>query len=129
LSSPVSFAQVEKFQRTNIIAGLCDGKIVAPFEFKGTTDAVLFESWFEAQLLPNVKRGSVIVMDNASIHRKSVLFDMAEEYRCTLVFLPAYSPDLNPIEFFWGLMKKFLRDFSHKFCSLADALMNIFRFK
>jgi len=50
-----------KFERTNIIAGKCGGKVIAPGEYKGTTDHRLFEAWFGGALLKEAKPGSVIV--------------------------------------------------------------------
>ncbi|MBQ8692812.1 MAG: transposase, partial [Synergistaceae bacterium] len=53
--------------------------------------------------------GTVIIMDNASFHRKKRLHEIAEEYNVKIVFLPPYSPELNPIEHFWiGSRKKSL---------------------
>jgi transposase len=91
-----------KFKRISIVAGKCDGRIIAPMEYGGTTDSALFEHWFEHYLLKAIPTGSVIVMDNATFHRKSVLRSMAEGTGASLLFLPPYSPDLNPIELFWS---------------------------
>ena len=87
-----------KFKRTNIVAAQCCGKIVAPMEYEGTTDHYVFETWFEKALLTVLPTNSVVVMDNATFHRKSVLSDLAQRVKIKVKFLPAYSPDLNPIE-------------------------------
>jgi hypothetical protein len=71
-----------KFKRTNIVSGICQGKWVAPLEYSGTTDCVLFEFWFEQCLLKEVEKGSIIILDNAAFHRKSVLPDLAKKYGC-----------------------------------------------
>ena len=105
------------------------GKSAAPFDYKGTTNSLLFEHWFEKQLLPAISPGSVIVLDNASFHRKSALPDMAAKHGCTVLFLPAYSPDLNPIEKFWANLKNFLRNYMKFYTSLQDAITEFFRFK
>jgi transposase len=69
-------------------------------------------------------------MDNASFHRKSILFDIVEEAGFTLIFIPKYSPDLNNIETeLWANLKNFLRNYLQKFISLSDALIAFFRFK
>jgi len=99
----------KKFKRTNIVAGLCQGKWVAPMEYGGTTDSVLFEYWFASLLLKEVNPGSVIVLDNATFHKKSVLPELAREKGCRTLFLPPYSPDLNSIEKRWAWLKKMLR--------------------
>ena len=84
-------------------------KILAPFQYSGTMDSSLFEVWFSNQLLPALDKGTVIVMDNASFHSKRRLFAAAQNTGCKLLFLPPYSPELNPIEKFWAWLKRFLR--------------------
>lgn len=111
-----------KYKRTNILAGLCGREWVAPLEYGGTTDSVLFEYWFEHCLLKEIKSGSVIVLDNAAFHRKSVLPSLAEAYNCHALFLPPYSPDLNPIEKKWAWLKKRLRKILPEFLSFHDAI-------
>ena len=72
-------------------------------------------------LLPNLAHGMTIVMDNASFHRKTALRQLLIERDredLTLIFLPPYSPDYNPIENCWANLKKFLRNFSFKFRNL-----------
>ena len=88
----------KKFKRTNIVAAKCCNEIIAPMIYDGTTDSVLFEYWFEKMLLKSIPRNSVIVLDNATFHRKKRLQKIAEEAGCEIIFLPPYSPDLNPIE-------------------------------
>ena len=118
-----------KYQRTNIIGGNCNGKILAPFQYDGTTDADLVEGWLETRLLPVIPKGAVIIMDNASPHKKNTLLDIVEEAVSKIIFLPKYSPDLNPIEHFWANMKNHLRNYAKNFESLWQALVDYFRFK
>ena len=98
--------------------------IVAPLAYDGAMDSLLFETWFERCLLPALPKHTVIVMDNASFHRKTKLFPLAEQAGHRLIFLPAYSPELNPIEFFWSWLKRYLRktlpshdSFFHTLCT------------
>jgi hypothetical protein len=86
-----------KFERTNIIAGKCGGKIIAPGEYKQSTDHRLFEVWFRDGLLKEVSPGSFIILDNAAFHRKKVLSAFAQSVGCSVIFLPPYLPDLNYI--------------------------------
>jgi transposase len=116
-----------KFKRTNIITGICEGKWLSPLQYECSTDSVLFEFWFENCLLREVKKGSVIILDNAAFHRKSVLSELAKKYCCEVLFLPPYSPDLNPIEKKWAWLKRMLRDILHDFDSFDDALQTIFQ--
>ena len=117
----------KKFKRTNIVAGICQNKWVAPMEYSGTTDSVLFEFWFEHCLLKEVTLGCVIVLDNASFHKKSVLPDLARQYGCEVLFLPPYSPDLNPIEKKWAWLKRKLRDIVRSHQSFDSATQTIFQ--
>jgi transposase len=115
-----------KYKRTNIVAGICLGKWVAPMEYNTTTDSVLFEFWFENCLLKEVDSGSVIILDNATFHKKSILAELAKSHRCEVLFLPPYSPDLNPIEKKWACLKRTLRDILKGFDSFDDALASAF---
>ena len=115
-----------KFKRTNIVAGICQGKWVAPLEYSGTTDSILFEFWFENCLLKEVHPGSVIILDNATFHKKSVLPNLASRYGCEILFLPPYSPDLNPIEKKWAWLKRKLREILKRHDSFDVAIQNAF---
>ncbi len=88
-------------RRMNVIGGaLQRGTHIVVEQYEHTTDAVFFEQWFSERLLKEVPRGSTIIMDNASFHRKDVLRELIKKTRrkVGLLFLPAYSPDFNPIE-------------------------------
>ena len=86
----------------------------------------LFEFWFML-LLKRVESESVFIMDNARFHRKDVLHKMAEDANCRVLFLPAYSPDLNPIEQTWANLKKFLRNYGSNFELPSDAVYHYFK--
>ena len=116
-----------KFERVNVIAGKCGERIIAPGEYKGNTDHRLFEAWFSGALLKEAKRGSVIVLDNAAFHRKKALRTLAEQAGCSVLFLPPYSPDLNPIEKLWANLKIFLRYYLRYFSSLHLAICTFFQ--
>ena len=115
-----------KFQRTNIVAAKMGDEILAPMQYTGSTNAALFETWFEQVLLPCLPEDTVIVMDNASFHRKKQLFEIVDRFHFTLIFLPPYSPELNPIENFWAWLKKTLAATAHLFPSLDDAIASAF---
>jgi len=115
-----------KFKRTNIVAGICQGQWVAPLEYTGTADSVMFEFWFENCLLKEVNEGTTIILDNATFHKKSVLPNLAKKYNCEVLFLPPYSPDLNPIEKKWAWLKRKLREILFRYESFDEALCALF---
>ena len=96
------------YQRTNIIAGYVDKKSIAPMVFNGSCNTKLFETWVEQFLIKELKAGQVVVMDNAAFHRSQRTKELIESVNCKIIFLPPYSPDLNPIEKFWANMKRCL---------------------
>ena len=113
-----------KLFRTNLVAGLVNGKIIAEKLYRENTSCLLFEDWFKRNLLPQVKKKSVIVLDNATFHRKKVLKSLAKKRKCHVLFLPPYSPDLNPIEKKWSNTKNFLRNYVNTFPTLQEAILN-----
>lgn len=86
-----------------------------------------FEYWFRNILLPELPKGTAIVMDNASFHRKKQLSSIAKECGFCLIFLPPYSPELNPIEKFWSWLKRHLEKILPDFTSFDDALFECFQ--
>ena len=116
-----------KFERCGIAAAKIGREILAPFQYSGTMNHTLFESWFTDQLLPSLDKDTVIVMDNASFHSKKRLLSVAQNAGCKLLFLPPYSPELNPIEKFWAWLKRFLRKILPIASSFDDALFTAFQ--
>ena len=92
--------------RTSIISASRGGKLVSPVTFEGYCDGDMVCGYFAQTLLPSIPRGSAIVLDNAAFHRSPSLQELVESSGCSLMFLPAYSPDLNPIEHVWATLKK-----------------------
>ena len=86
-----------------------------------------FEAWFEKHLLPELSKGDVIILDNASFHRKKRLYEIAELHNVKIIFLPPYSPELNPIEHFWHWLKKTTTDILKKCLNLRAAIFTAFQ--
>lgn len=116
-------------KRTGLVAAQLNGKILAPLQYDGTMDSKLFEYWFEHLLMRELPLCSVVVMDNAAFHRKSKLVPLAQKYGHRLIFLPPYSPELNPIEHFWAWIKKRLRKTLPLFDSFDDAMSECFQLR
>jgi len=87
----------------------------------------LFEQWFSQCLLPALPEHTVIVMDNASFHRKKKLRVLARKAHHTLLFLPPYFPELNPIEHFWSWLKRRLRKVLPSHLSFDNASLIFFK--
>ena len=88
-----------------MIGGLLQGVLISIFLFQTNIDAEIFYHWVVQGLLPKIPVGSVIVMDNASFHKRDDIRHVIEKAGCILEFLPPYSPDLNPIEHQWAKLK------------------------
>lgn len=101
----------KKFTRTSMIAAWLQQKksLIAPYVFQGYTDSKRFNDWLEEQLLPCLRAGQVVVMDNASFHRGKRTKELIESVGCRLLYLPPYSPDFNPIEHIWGILKTYYK--------------------
>lgn len=92
--------QGKRGKRENLVAGRRKKQkdLIAPIIFKGSWNAEGFEHWLSQHLLPSLKIPSVLIMDNAPIHRKNVIRELVESGGHQVLFLPKYSPDLNDIE-------------------------------
>ena len=75
----------------------------------GPTDGEVFEAYVERVLAPTLRAGQVVVMDNLGAHKGGRVRAFIEHRGCELLFLPPYSPDLNPIEEAFSKIKGFLR--------------------
>jgi hypothetical protein len=116
-----------KYKRRSMVAGKCGKKILAPLAYEGTTDSALFEFWFEHVLIPELSAGQIVVLDNATFHRKNKLYRLAEKAGCSVIFLPPYSPDLNPIENFWAWLKRKMKDMLRCCAGFDEALSACFQ--
>jgi transposase len=96
-------------QRISIIGSFNNGDFIAPLLFEGYTNGVVFMTYLEKVLIPVLKKGQVVVMDNAAFHKGSAIRDLIESAGCSLKYLPTYSPDFNPIEHCWNSLKNSFR--------------------
>ena len=112
----------KKAERVNVIGAVCNGKYLGVTCYRHSTDSEFFERWFEEGLLKALPEGYTVIMDNASFHRKEKLRELAKKAKVNVVFLPAYSPDYNPIENSWANMKRYLRDNLHDFRTVELAI-------
>lgn len=113
--------------RESFVAGLLNGKVISPFCFQGVCDTEVFNYWLENLLLPNIGHGYTLVLDNAKFHKSVSTEKLVNKHKCDLLFLPPYSPDLNPIENSWSQIKAIIRKAVSKFKTLADTIDFAFR--
>jgi len=91
------------------VAGLrCDG-LAAPWVIDAPMNRVIFETYVETQLAPILKPGDVVILDNLSSHKSERAEKLVRERGAWMLFLPPYSPDLNPIEMAFSKLKARLR--------------------
>ena len=96
-------------KNTTLIAGLTLSGIQAPFILEGAIDTLAFETYVEHVLAPSLRPGQVVVLDNLSVHKGEWVRQAIEARGCQVLFLPAYSPDLTPIEEAFSKLKAWLR--------------------
>lgn len=91
------------------IAGLRHDRIDAPMLIDGAIDGASFRAWVEQALVPTLRPGDVVVLDNLGVHKGPAIRAAIRRAGAHLLFLPAYSPDLNPIEKVFAKLKHLLR--------------------
>jgi transposase len=97
------------WRTTTMISAIRTGGVVTAMVTEGATDALVFRGFIEHFLVPVLKRGDIVVMDNLPSHKVSGVREAIEAAGAALWYLPPYSPDLNPIEKAWSKVKSVLR--------------------
>jgi len=100
-----------------------DGGACASMVLDGATDADAFLAYVEQVLVPELRTKDVVAMDNLQPHKATGVRGMIESAGATLLYLPPYSPDFNPIENMWSKVKQFLKSAAARsFEALCDAI-------
>ena len=94
---------------TTFVAGLRCDAITAPFVIDRPMNSVIFKAYLEQCLVPTLRTGDIVVMDNLSSHKSDEVREIIEAGGATLLYLPPYSPDFNPIEQAFSALKARLR--------------------
>ncbi len=110
----------KRTERVSWIAALKEKCLFAPMTFAGSCNRDLFEMWLEECLVPQLKPGDVIVIDNASFHHSHRIEEIVAKAECEIWYLPPYSPDLNKIEHWWFVLKNWMRQRWDEFESFRD---------
>ena len=97
------------WKTTTFVAGLTLRGMIAPFVLSGPINRTAFEAYVEQVLLPELRPGDIVIMDNLSSHKGPKVRALIEAAGAKLLFLPPYSPDFNPIEMAFAKLKALLR--------------------
>jgi transposase len=97
------------WKTTTFIAALRHDRLTAPCVFDGAINGARFRAWVEQALAPTLSPGDVVVMDNLAAHKVAGIREAIAAKGAELAYLPAYSPDLNPIEQVFAKLKALLR--------------------
>ncbi len=99
-------------KNVSLVCAIGAGGVKPSMSVEGAVDAKAFEGYIERFLLPELKRGQILVMDNLSVHKSKRVERLIEGAGCELLFLPPYSPDFNPIEEAFSKVKAILERFA-----------------
>ena len=109
-----------------MIAGLSQSAFIAPWVIKGAMDGPAFATYVRDVLIPVIEPGTVVVLDNLATHRNKEAAKALREHGFWFLFLPPYSPDLNPIEMAFSKLKAHLRRISARsFTDVFDAIAQV----
>jgi transposase len=112
-----------RWERLTIFGGLSLGGLVACMTVEGAADTPAVVAFVAHVLVPALRPGQVVVMDNLAPHKAARVRALIEAAGCRLVFLPPYSPDLNPIEPAWSKLKALLRGAGARTLGALDAAL------
>jgi transposase len=98
-----------RWQTTTFLAGLRHDRIVAPLLLEGAIDGPSFLAWVEQFLAPTLEPGDIVVADNLGSHKVVGVREVIRARGASILYLPSYSPDLNPIEQLFAKLKTLIR--------------------
>lgn len=98
------------WKTVTFVGGLTPAGFIAPMLLDGPMDGEVFRAWCEQMLAPALRPGNIVIMDNLAAHKVAGIKDAIEACGATLLYLPPYSPDLNPIENAFAKLKAHVRN-------------------
>ena len=127
-SRAVDSAPLSKPKNTTILSSIQLDGTLHYTTFSGGTTVERFKQYLESDLLPHLNGNSVLVMDNMKSHHAKAVKNLLDSSGVRYIYLPPYSPDLNPIEKLWSKVKAFLRKFKARTLdALPDAIQRAFQ--
>jgi transposase len=110
-------------ENVSMLAALSVEGVSAPMTIRGAVDGLVFLEYLKQVLCPSLQAGDVVVMDNLPAHKIKMVRELIEAREAKLIYLPPYSPDLNPIEKCWSKIKTYLRAVkARSYEALSEAL-------
>ena len=124
----VDSAPAGQWQSNTLLAAVRLDGVVAPMVLDGPVNGDSFAGYIERSLAPELEPGDIVVMDNLPAHKSQRVTQAIQAVGCSLVYLPPYSPDFNPIENMWSKVKASLRKAAARtFDSVVDAVAQALR--
>lgn len=108
-----------------LLGALTASGLLATMTIEAATDSDVFQAFVEPVLCPRLQPGQVVVMDNLSAHKAAAVRQSIEAAGARLLYLPPYSPDLNPIEKCWSKIQQALRSLKARTAEALEAAMAI----
>ncbi|HQU81624.1 MAG TPA: IS630 family transposase [Pyrinomonadaceae bacterium] len=99
-------------ESVTLIGAIDRNGLFATLSFRGATDTEAMKAFLKEFLLPELNPGDCVIWDNLAVHKTHVVQDLFRQAKVELLFLPPYSPDLNPIEMCWSKLNTYLRSVS-----------------
>ena len=119
----VDSAPAGSYETLTLMSAMRLEGVVAPLLLDGPVNAQTFAGYIEENLVPALEPGDILIIDNLPAHKSLRVTEAVEGAGCQLVYLPPYSPDLNPIENMWSKVKAILRTAAARtFDTLVDAV-------
>src|SRR5262249_17966773 len=115
----VGYAPHGHWKTITFVGGLRQRGMTAPFVLEGAINGPMFLAYVKQCLVPTLKRGEIVLMDHLPAHKVAGIAEAIEAAGATLIYLPKYSPDLNPIELAFSKLKAHLRYCVGSVASLA----------
>ena len=126
-SRAVDATPLSKPKNTTVLSSIQLNGTLHYTTFSGGTTVERFKRYLETDLLPHLNGNSVLVMDNMKSHHAKAVKDLLDSSGIRYIYLPPYSPDLNPIEKLWSKVKSLLRKFKARTLdALPNAIQNAF---
>ena len=116
----VEYTPDVRFERTTILSSVRLNGNMAPLVFEGSLNGEFFKEYVRQCLAPTLQKGDIVIMDNLTSHKVKGAIDPIIAAGASVLYLPPYSPDLNPIEMMWSKIKAYLRKTKARTRELLD---------